>query len=119
MVYTVGDNQELHFQDDIIPGYLIKDFGGDLHRRSLIFHNHLRLPLTVEQNRVAALGSAVQGDGYLVGQQRTRITLAGNQEIDKVLAYPFFGSQCHVFPTQRVKDISFPVLHNHFRVVGG
>ena len=97
MFHTIGNNQKTNLQNNIIPGYLVKNLGCDLYARSFILHDHQGLSLSVEQNRIATLGSSVQTNGYFIAQQCARVSLVSDQEVDEMLAHPFFGSQRYVF----------------------
>ena len=113
MVDAIAHNQIIHFQNHVVPGYLVENGLGDGDVWSLVLHNHTGAEVLVEQNRVATFLRAVQVKLYLVGQQSLRIALVVRQEMCEMLAHPFLGSERDIFFSQRVENevFSVPLLY--------
>ena len=84
----VAHHQVIHLQHHVVTGNLVKDSLRNLHRRSLVFHNHLRSQVAPVEHRITAFLRSVQVDLYLIGQQSLRIPLFLQQEIRKNAGVP-------------------------------
>ena len=60
MFQAVGYDQVVYVEDQVIAGYLVKDFLGDGYGGALVFHYYFGLTGFVVDYRVAATGHSVE-----------------------------------------------------------
>ena len=102
----------------VVGGYLAEDLGSYSHRRSLIFDDDAGTPaFFVVEHAVGAAGGGADAQGYFVGKEGGGIVLMGDEEVDKMLAYPFLRSETDVAAAQSVEDVSVSVVVAHFYFV--
>lgn len=106
---SVADDEIVYTEDDVIAEYLIEDFAGDGDIGCLVLDNHAGRQGGIIEDGVAAAGTSVEGDGYLISKKSGGIAEMGCKIVDKMLADPLLGSQGYVFATKDIEDV-FPAV---------
>ena len=82
---------------------------------SLVLDDDQRFKKTVVSNRIATFGGSIQLDQHFVCQQFFRVAFPSDQIIDKMLTYPFFRSESHIFLPYGIEDRTFSIFFCYFR----
>ena len=69
---------------------------------SLVFDNHPRLHLTVVQHAVSPQFLVAYAEAYLVSHKSCGVAFVTRQEMDEMLAHPFFWCKGYVASSQYV-----------------
>ena len=103
--HAVADNQEAGVEHKVVTHNLVENVLRDIHSRRFILHNHRRTAVAVEDDGVAAAGSAVQFDAAFVGDKACRITEILDEMVDEILPDPLLWCQSHEFLAYPVENL--------------
>lgn len=107
--HAVADNQEAGVEHEVVSHNLVEHVLRDFHRRRFILHNHCRPAVAVEDDGVAAAGSAVQFDAPLVGDKAYRIAEIFDEMVDEILSDPFLrrqGDEFHAYAVENLERVA-------------
>lgn len=119
VLQTVAHDEPVYPHHHIIPPDLVKHLLRNADVRSLVFHNHPWLELSVINHRVATSRHTVQVQLYLVPHQRSAEALFRHQEMHEMLANPLLWSQRHIALSQHVEHLRHAVHLCRPKFAGG
>ncbi len=117
MLQAVAYDEIIDVEQHVVDRYLVEHTLRKGNGRSLVFYYHNGLCLAVIQHTVAPQALVANAKLYFVGEQRRRIALVFDKEMDEMLSHPFFGSKAYVLSSERVEDERLAVPFRDFYFV--
>ena len=111
---AIAEEQKLRLQGGMVAEGLLQHGLGECDARGLALNNHQGTALVSEDHGIGTLVQAVHLDGILHRHQACRHVQMLNQEVQHLLPDLLFGRQRDKTTTQRVEDLSPPLLHFRF-----
>lgn len=115
MVESVADYEIIDTEDDVVAEDLTENFACNGNIGCLVLDYHTGRKRGVVKNGVATSGTSVEGYAYLIGQKSGRITEMTDEVMDKMLAYPFFGSEGNIFLPQNIEHLFLAAYIGNFK----
>jgi len=104
MHQAIGNHQPLGFMYGIVAGGLVESRLTDFYRRGFAFDYHNPVPMVVKDHDICSFLKLIELQSPFNLDQCSRKLLFKDQVLDKMLPYPFFGSEDQVFFAKLVKD---------------
>ena len=117
MLHAIGNHQIGDLQCGVVMPNLIKRILAELNGRPFTFNNHYRLNSSIIDDDICPVVTILYRDRYLNAYQSGWNIQIPDEILDKVLAYPFLGSQRHKAFPNRVQNYSAPGLITYLIVI--
>lgn len=82
---------------------------GDRHERRFAFNEQKRERIGGKYHDIAAFRKGIVGQTCFDCEKRFGVTVVADQQMDKMLPYPFFGREGNEFSAYNVENMRFPV----------
>ena len=109
MLQSIGDNEVIDPQDNIVAHYLVENLLVDSYIGSFILYYYQRLQLVVIDHSIAPARHVVELYYRLVFHKRERIAFVMDKIIEKALSHPFLRSQQEVSLSDLIENKDFPI----------
>ena len=102
---AIGDNQIIDLENYVVAGDLIENLLRNIYIGGLVLDYHAGRKRRGIKHGVATARCGVELYADFVGKKSGRIAAVSDEVVDKMLAYPFFGSKGYVFLPQNIKHL--------------